>query len=125
MTPAALSSMQSPLLAAAEAQAQGGRPMYAIAFDMDTEQLRTQYPNSSWNNAYSDIRKILSDHGFKWQQGSVYFGGPEVNAVTCVMAAMDLARSLPWFASSIRDIRMMRIEEFNDLMPAVRDITGG
>jgi virulence-associated protein VapD len=33
---------------------------------------------------------------------------------------LDLARSLPWFAASVRDIRMLRIEEFNDLMPAVQ-----
>lgn len=42
-----------------------------------------------------------------------------MNAVTCVLAAMDLSRSLPWFAISVRDIRMLRIEEFNDLLPAV------
>ena len=30
-----------------------------------------------------------------------------------------MAASLPWFAASVRDIRMLRIEEFNDLMPAV------
>lgn len=63
---------------------------------------------------------MLQRHGFAWQQGSVYFGGPEISAVTCVLAAMDLARSLPWFASSVRDIRMLRIEEMNDLMPAVQ-----
>ena len=52
--------------------------------------------------------------------GSVYFGGERINAVICVLAAIDLARSLPWFAASVRDIRMLRIEEFNDLMPAVQ-----
>jgi len=33
---------------------------------------------------------------------------------------MDLARTLPWFAACVRDIRMLRIEELNDLMPAVQ-----
>jgi virulence-associated protein VapD len=33
---------------------------------------------------------------------------------------MDLTTSLPWFAASVRDIRMLRIEEMNDLMPAVQ-----
>ncbi|HEX4614153.1 MAG TPA: hypothetical protein VH092_38575 [Urbifossiella sp.] len=42
----------------------------------------------------------LRRHGFTWQQGSVYFGGPEITAVTCVLAAQDLARSLPWFTAS-------------------------
>jgi virulence-associated protein VapD len=93
--------------------------MYAIAFDMDIESLRLNY-GDPYNNAYMEIRRVLQSHGFNWQQGSVYFGGEQINAVTCVLAAMDLARQLPWFASSVRDIRMLRIEELNDLMPAVQ-----
>lgn len=97
--------------------------VYAIAFDMDIEQLRTNY-GDPYNNAYLEVRRVLQRHGFAWQQGSVYFGGPEITAVTCVLAAQDLARSLPWFAASVRDIRMLRIEELNDLMPAVQQVTG-
>ncbi|MBI2806176.1 MAG: virulence factor [Planctomycetes bacterium] len=97
--------------------------VYAIAFDMDIEQLRANY-GDPYNNAYVEIRKILQRHGFAWQQGSMYFGGDAVSSVTCVMAAIDLAQSLPWFASSVRDIRMLRIEEINDLMPAVQQASG-
>lgn len=93
--------------------------MYAIAFDMDIESLRNNY-GDPYNNAYMEIRRVLLSHGFSWQQGSTYFGGEQVNAVTCVLAAIDLAQQLPWFAASVRDIRMLRIEEFNDLMPAVQ-----
>jgi len=99
--------------------------VYAIAFDMDTDTLQRTYPTPSWNNAYADIRRVLEAHGFTWQQGSVYFGGEAVNAVTCVLAVMDLVRSLDWFAISVRDIRMLRVEEFNDLMPAVRQAAEG
>ena len=95
------------------------KPMYAIAFDMDIESLRTNY-GDPYNNAYVEIRNILVRHGFTRQQGSVYFGGDQINAVTCVMAAMDLSNQLHWFAASVRDIRMLRIEELNDLMPAVQ-----
>jgi len=94
--------------------------MYAIVFDMDIESLRANdgYP---YSNAYFEIRQILEAHGFNWQQGSTYFGGERINAVTCVLAAVDLAKKLPRFAASVRDIRMLRIEELNDLMPAVQD----
>ena len=95
--------------------------VYAIAFDMDIEQLRANY-GDPYNNAYLEIRRVLQRHGFAWQRGSVYYGGAEVTSVTCVLAAMDLARSLPWFASSVRDIRMLRIEELNDLMLAVQQV---
>jgi virulence-associated protein VapD len=98
----------------------GRRTMYAIALDLDTEDLQASYPTASFKNAYGDIKKRLIEvHGFSWQQGSVYFGGPNVNAVSCVMAAIDLRNTFPWFAASVRDIRMLRIEEQNDLMPAV------
>ena len=93
--------------------------VYAISFDMDIDSLRTHY-GDPYNNAYAEIRRVLQRHGFEWQQGSVYFGGEGINAVTCVLAAIELARVLPWFAASVRDIRMLRIEEFNDLMPAVQ-----
>jgi virulence-associated protein VapD len=94
--------------------------MYAITFDLDTDTLQQVYPGDSWRNAYTEIRRILIDGGFAWQQGSVYFGDPErIDAVTCVVTAQRLARDLPWFTESVRDIRMLRIEENNDLGPAV------
>ncbi len=96
------------------------RGMYAITFDLDTDTLQQVYPGDSWRNAYGEIRKILIEEGFEWQQGSVYFGDPEtIDAVTCVLAAQRLARELDWFSEAVRDIRMLRIEENNDLGPAV------
>jgi virulence-associated protein VapD len=97
--------------------------VYAISFDMDIASLRTRY-GDPYNNAYSEIRHVLQGQGFNWQQGSVYFGGQDITAVSCVLAAQELARELPWFAASVRDIRMLRIEEINDLMPAVQSATG-
>ncbi|HLH12821.1 MAG TPA: virulence factor [Methylovirgula sp.] len=96
----------------------GGR-MYAITFDLDTQTLEQAYGGTSWRNACSDIRNALRPFGFNWQQGSVYFGDDGVNAVTCVLAVQDLTGKFPWFRSSVRDIRMLRIEENNDLAPAI------
>ena len=96
------------------------RCMYAITFDTDTETLQQAYPGDSWRNAYVEIRRILIEEEFDWQQGSVYFGNPNrIDAVKCVLAAQRLARELPWFGQSVRDIRMLRIEENNDLGPAI------
>jgi len=92
---------------------------YAITFDLDTETLKNSYSNDSWNNSYADIRKVLLEIGFTWQQGSVYFGEKNVTAVQCVLAAQKLSNTYPWFKSAVRDIRMLRIEEMNDLTPAI------
>jgi virulence-associated protein VapD len=93
--------------------------IYAIAFDMDIESLKLNY-GDPYNNAYSEIGKVLQRNGFTRQQGSVYFGNENINAVTCVLAVIEVSKLLPWFATSVRDIRMLRIEELNDLMPAVQ-----
>ena len=96
-----------------------GKRMYAITFDLDQDALKNAYPGLSHTNAYVEIRRIVVDAGFEWTQGSVYFGGDRINAVTCVLAAQRLASELPWFSASVRDIRMLRIEDNNDLGPAV------
>ena len=102
--------------------------VYAVAFDMDIEQLRTHF-GDPYNNAYLEIRRVLERHHFQWQQGSVYFGdatvtAATVTAATVMVAVIDLTAQLPWFAASVRDIRMLRIEELNDLMPIVQRVAG-
>ncbi len=101
-----------------------GRPpvVYAIAFDLDVKMLEQTYHNKSWQNAYSDIEKALGRFGFSRQQGSVYFGNDTVDAVTCVLAVQDLTRSFAWFKPSVSDMRMLRIEDNNDLMPAIKSV---
>ena len=93
---------------------------YAIAFDLDTDTLKELYPTSSWNNASSDIRRFLEDAGFEHKQGSVYFGGDAIDAVGCVLTIQQLSSEFSWFEPSVQDIRMLRIEDNNDLMPAIR-----
>src|SRR5439155_4719244 len=100
-----------------------GETVYAIAFDMDIEQLRVHY-GDPYNNAYLEIRRVLEGHQFQWQQGSVYFGGPAVTVASVMLAVIDLTTRLPWFAAAVRDIRMLRIEELNDLMPVVQRVAG-
>lgn len=96
--------------------------MYAVAFDLDTNVLKEVYPGNSWNQAYYDIKSFLKTRGFGWQQGSVYYGDETVNAVRCVSAIQTMALTYPWFRSAVRDIRMLRIEDDDDLMPAIDEV---
>ncbi|MEA1956551.1 MAG: virulence factor [Campylobacterota bacterium] len=93
--------------------------MYAVTFDIDTNCLGEQYHNESSTNAYGDIRKFMEANNFNWQQGSVYFGNETINAVNCVMVIQKLAKAYPWFTACVKDVRMLRIEENNDLLPAL------
>lgn len=92
---------------------------YAISFGLDTKILQDSYPAPSWQNAYFDIERALREHGFVRKQGSVYFGDDAVDVVRCQAAVQKLAVDYDWFAPSVRDIRMLRIEDNNDLMPAI------
>lgn len=93
--------------------------MYAIAFDLDTIALERYYPTGNWRNGYDDIARELKQHGFERKQGSVYFGRRGMTSVNCVLAAQGLSRRFSWFAKVVKDMRMLRIEEENDLMPAI------
>ena len=95
--------------------------MYAIVFDFDTDMLRQLYPTPSWNNAYTDVRNFLTTRGFEWTQGSAYFGDETIDAVRCVRVVQRMAKKYPWFTPSVRDLRMLRIEENNDLKAALFD----
>jgi virulence-associated protein VapD len=93
--------------------------MYAIVFDFDTDILQQTYPNPSWRNAYVDVRNYLTPRGFEWKQDRTYFGDDTVDAVRCVTVVQRLAAKYNWFTASVRDIRMLRIEENNDLRSAL------
>jgi len=92
---------------------------YAITFDLDTKILEECYPSSSWQNAYKDIERFLRELGFDRQQGSVYFGNDTIDVVQCQTAVLELTLEFEWFAPAINDIRMLRIEDNNDLRPAI------
>lgn len=102
------------------------RRVYAIAFDMDTKALAKEWQrvcgNKSWRTAYPQIGEFLAGYGFSWKQGSLQFSSAEATPVTVVLAVQEMTKKFAWFAPSVRDIRMLRIEEDNDLAPAVNSV---
>jgi virulence-associated protein VapD len=104
--------------------------VYAICFDLDQDALARHYPGATHTNGYGEIKAILGKHGFHPQQGSVYFGDEHQTPVTCVLAVQAVQQACPWFRHAVSDIRMLRIEENNDLAPALGepdllDLAGG
>jgi virulence-associated protein VapD len=93
--------------------------MYAVVFDLDTNCLNDTYHGNNVPNAYGDIRKFMENNNFEWRQGGVYFGNAKIDAVQCVLTVQKLAKLYPWFPTCVKDVRMLRIEENNDLMPAI------
>lgn len=91
---------------------------YAIAFDLKTDLLKKHY-GENYGNAYGEIQKFLEGNHYKRKQRSLYFGDENTNAVHCVMTVQKLSEKFTWFHSCVSDIRMLRVEENNDLKPAL------
>lgn len=90
--------------------------VYAIAFDLDTAVAEAAC-GAGWRNCYAQIATVMADYGFNRQQGSVYFGDEHSDAVRCVLAVQDLDRRFAWFGRAVKDLRMLRVDEDNDLLP--------
>jgi virulence-associated protein VapD len=102
----------------------GNRPaqkvgrVYAIAFDIDT-QVAQSVLGDTWKTCYGSIERGLALHGFSRTQGSLFFGDETSNAVKCIKAVQDLDDKHAWFGRIVKDLRMLRIDEDNDLLPAL------
>lgn len=94
--------------------------MYAVVLGLYPNCLNECYEGTTYHGAYNLVRDFMQTNGFAHTQGSVYFGNEEMDAVKCVPTVQKLAREYPWFATCAKDVRMLRIEENNDLMPAIR-----
>ncbi len=110
----------SPRTETASRHTEGSGRVYAIAFDIDTH-IAERVLGDNWKNCYGMIERGLAAHGFKRQQGSLFFGTPESNAITCVLAVRDLDDRHAWFSRIVKDLRMLRIDEDNDLRPALNN----
>lgn len=107
-----------PRLAKPMARPQRKQRVYAIAFDLDTIRAKAIFGEGN-THYYAQIASVLAEFGFAPTQGSLYFGDDTSDAVRCVMAVQALDRRFEWFARIVRDLRMLRVDEDNDLLPAL------
>ncbi len=96
----------------------GHRPLkgtgrvYAIAYDLNNDAAEK-------HGAWAKIARVLENHGFRRQQGSVFYGDESTSAMTCARAVLELYDKFPWFWEVVRDMRMLRISEQDDLLAIV------
>ena len=91
--------------------------MYAIAFDMLITQLVKNY-GEPYNNAYYEIKQVLSDYDFVNLQGSVYL--TTNSSMANLYNAIQALSSIKWFRDSVRDIRAFRVEDWSDFTESVQ-----
>lgn len=91
------------------------RRMYAIVFKLNPNFLE------EYKIVHNSIQSLMEKLDFRCVIDGLYFGGESVNAVNCVLAMQELQKQYPSLKSSVKDIRMLRIEEDSDLLRAISD----
>lgn len=90
--------------------------VYAIAFDLDTK-IAAELVTGGYHYCYTQIKMVMAEHGFENVQGSLYFGDPDSDSVSCFLAVRALDDKFAWFGRAVRDMRMLRVDENSDLLP--------
>ena len=76
--------------------------MYAVAFDLVVADAYKYHPKGA-TQAYTEIGKVLGQHGFSRVQGSLYV--TENEDMANLFLAIQALRDRDWFPKSVRDIR--------------------
>ncbi|UZF08149.1 virulence factor [Riemerella anatipestifer] len=93
--------------------------MYAILFELDTNCLNDNYEGNTYHNSYKLVNDFMIEKRFHLEARKCLLGGANIDAVTCVLVVQKLSKKYPWFSNCVKDVRMLRIEENNDLLPAI------
>ena len=85
-----------------------------IVFDLDTKCLEKYYHNPSWQNAYADIRRVLSKHRFNNIQGTVYLSEVGIRQAHGTLALQEIAIRFSWFEKCVSNVQFYDLaDDFN------------
>lgn len=85
-----------------------------IVFDLDTKALEENYHNSSWQNGYTDIRRVLNKHRFTNIQGTVYLSELGVRQAHGTLALQEVAIRFAWFEKCVSNVQFYDLaDDFN------------
>jgi virulence-associated protein VapD len=91
--------------------------MFAVAFDLDVAAANRHHPGRN-QGAYSEIRRILTQHGFRRIQGSTYAADHEDQAK--LYLALSALQRLEWIGHCLHNIRVFRMEAGADFTAIMR-----
>ena len=92
--------------------------MYALAFDMEVDELKKHYGDS--NDAYLEIKQELESFGFECIQARLYISNNE-NDLTNVYKVINRLRKIDWFKKSVRDVRAFRVEDWSNFTEFIKE----
>jgi virulence-associated protein VapD len=72
-----------------------------------------------YNNAYYEIKSILRTYEFYNMQGSVYL--TKKTDMANLYRAIGALKKIKWFRTSVRDIRVFRVEDWSDFTDIIKE----
>ena len=85
-----------------------------IVFDLDTELLKANYHNASWQNGYADIKRVLNRHRFNNIQGTVYLSEVSVRQAHGTLALQEVGIRFAWFEKCVSNVQFYDLaDDFN------------
>ena len=92
--------------------------LLGLFVDLDPDSLK-RYPNLGPALAYFEIYKFLQHYGFDWRIGPVFIGTQYRSPEDLSNCIRRLCIQFAWFGPSTRTLRLIRIEQLNDLTSIV------
>lgn len=93
--------------------------MYAIVFDFDLDILKRVKDVDGYADVFSKVKNILAVQGFTHKTGNMFVSRESISSVDVIVIMQSISKLYPWFAPSLSQLEMYRIEEVNDLLPAM------
>ena len=93
----------------------------AMKFEIDVDALKSAHlcEDGSLSKVYSDIDGVLGEVGFERVYEVLYVGQEGSGVLNCVLATQKLNKDLPWFAASVKNVHIYRVEEIDELRLSV------
>ena len=91
----------------------------AINFDLDTHKLKQFYPKKNYRQAYRDIKKFMTSHGFVHRQWSGYISEKPMSRLEITRVISMMSKTFPWLKQCANKVDMTNIGKQFDMMPVI------
>lgn len=96
------------------------KKIYAVNFDFSMDKLNVFYPNSNVRQAYDDIKRFLTAHGFEHRQGSGYMSTVTMTAAKFNETIYAMFEKYSWMPKTLKTADVTIVEEEFDLLEKYR-----
>ena len=96
------------------------KKIYAVNFDFSMEKLKELYPNKNYTQAYDDIKRFLTSHGFEHRQGSGYMSVIKMTEAKFNETIYAMFEKHFWMLDTLRTADVTVVEKEFDLLVKYR-----